>query len=174
MSKSALFLLQSNSWSLGNTYYFCLKGSLGYSLMFVPNTKVSQVLTLKRPNVKFYVVQKENKIAFSLNCKICDPICIPMWFLFSGACKCNGDFVGEDCSVNKNIPPALEEINGGHLCDINLKKCQSRVIISGSGFTDALKLVCIFSSIVSSCNKCCKEFSFQLYDCFVLYHSCIT
>ncbi|CAI9738780.1 Willebrand factor D and EGF domain-containing [Octopus vulgaris] len=81
---------------------------------------------------------------------ICTDDCNGNGECVKGECVCNGDYTGETCSVKKNIPPRLDGIEGGNICDVNLPKCQDRIQISGEGFTDKINLTCRFVSSLES------------------------
>ncbi|CAG5116409.1 unnamed protein product, partial [Candidula unifasciata] len=59
---------------------------------------------------------------------------------FSDGCQCDEGYLGDDCSVSAQTPPAVFEPPDG-VCDVRLSECLSVTII-GTGFVHSSKLVC--------------------------------
>ena len=67
--------------------------------------------------------------------------------MFSGECKCEENWIGEDCSVNATVPPALTRFQSGDLCDMQVSKHCMKLIIIGSNFVDSSSALCHVTEI---------------------------
>ena len=60
-------------------------------------------------------------------------------------CRCNMDWIGDDCSIND--PPSLISLDDNGLCNTRLGAC-SNILITGSQFVNTPQLKCYYKQIM--------------------------
>ena len=74
--------------------------------------------------------------------ELCPGLCSGNGVCVNSICKCSDPYTGDDCSINKRIPPKIESVGFEGLCDIrNHSKCHL-IKIRGSGFLENENLTC--------------------------------
>ena len=78
----------------------------------------------------------------NLQKELCPGLCSDNGVCVNSTCKCNDPYIGDDCSINKRIPPKIDSVGFEGLCDIrNHSKCHL-IKIRGSGFLENENLTC--------------------------------
>ena len=74
--------------------------------------------------------------------ELCPGLCSGNGVCVNSICKCNDPYTGDDCSINKRIPPKIDSVGFDGLCDIrNHSNCHI-VKVKGSGFLENEDLAC--------------------------------
>ena len=63
-------------------------------------------------------------------------------------CYCNNNYTGNDCSINKNIPPILNSINSeGNISNLACStNCNNKILIDGNNFWLSDNISCNFNN----------------------------
>ena len=97
-------------------------------------------------NMTYWKPNVENNGALEppsdLKNEMCPGLCSGNGVCLNATCKCNDPYIGDDCSINKNIPPQIESVGMNGLCDVQNRSNCHIVKIRGSGFLDNEKLGC--------------------------------
>ena len=72
----------------------------------------------------------------------CPGLCSGNGVCVNSTCKCSDPYVGDDCSINKNIPPEIDSVGINGLCDVRKSSSCHIVKIRGRGFLENSKLAC--------------------------------
>ena len=106
--------------------------------------------------------------------EMCPGLCSGNGVCTNSICKCNEPFTGDDCSVNKKVPPTIESLGSNGLCDAKKHNDCHIVWIRGSDFLDSENLACRTTYITVCFQLNCKNvsiFSFSISKLSIEYYS---
>ena len=86
--------------------------------------------------------------------EMCPGLCSGNGVCINSTCKCNEQFIGDDCSVNKKVPPTVQWLGRDGLCDIQEHSDCHIIRIRGRGFLESKNLACYTRKL-----KVCNFFS---------------
>ncbi|XP_053389303.1 von Willebrand factor D and EGF domain-containing protein-like [Mercenaria mercenaria] len=74
-----------------------------------------------------------------------------------GICVCSAKYIGEDCSVDRTVPPLMEGIPDRGECDLQFRECK-RTSVFGSNLAETVDLTChLVPFVVSSKSEIVKS-----------------
>ena len=78
---------------------------------------------------------------------MCPGMCSNKGICINSTCSCDEDFTGDDCSVNKTMPPNIESLASNGLCDVQKRNDCHIVRVRGSGYLANDKLACLTTKV---------------------------
>ena len=78
---------------------------------------------------------------------MCPGMCSNNGMCINSTCICYEGFTGDDCSVNKTMPPNVESLASNGLCDVQKRNDCHIVRVRGNGFLANDKLACLTTKL---------------------------
>ena len=82
-----------------------------------------------------------------LQMQMCPGLCSGNGMCINATCKCNSQFIADDCSVDKKSPPIIDVVGSGGLCDIRKRSDCHIVKVAGKNFVENENLACSTSKL---------------------------